>query len=40
LQEDKRKEAGLEWMNLAPERPPAPKEDDALRLEPEVGCPV
>ncbi|KAG0566602.1 hypothetical protein KC19_7G076500 [Ceratodon purpureus] len=35
LQESKRKEAGLEWMNLAPERPPAPKQDDALRLEPE-----
>lgn len=35
LQENKRKEAGLEWMNLAPERPPAPKVDDALVLEPE-----
>lgn len=35
LQESKRREAGLEWMSLAPERPPAPKQDDALRLEPE-----
>lgn len=38
LQENKRKEAGLEWMNLAPERPAAPAQDDALRLEPEVCC--